>query len=288
MEDIDLTHGRAELEVDLHYVEAGEGPLVIFLHGFPEFWYSWRHQLRALAGAGYHAVAPDMRGYNTSEKPADVAAYSRPHLVGDVADLIDYFDADEAVVVGHDWGAVVSWVFAQDHPEKLSKLVILNAPHPITMAKGVKQLRQMLRSWYIMYFQLPVLPELTIRFRDYAILRRIFRKDPVRRDAFTEEDIDKYVEALSQPGALTAAINYYRAASRHGLAKPIKRIDEEVLVIWGERDAYLGSNLAEPPPKLVPNVRVERIDDASHWVQADRPERVNEFIVDFVRKDPVE
>lgn len=279
---MDWTHGFVELDVRLHYVEAGDGPLVVLLHGFPEFWYSWRHQLRALSDAGYRVVAPDMRGYNRSEKPSGTEAYTRPHLTGDVSELIDAFEADEAVVVGHDWGGVVSWLFAMDHPEQLSKLVILNCPHPVAMAEGMKQWRQMLRAFHMILFQLPLVPEALLRFGDYALVRRILRDDPVRAGAFDEEEIDRYVDALSRPGALRGSLNYYRAASRHGLIKPLEKIDREVLVIWGERDTYLGPTLADPPENLVSNCRLERLPNASHWVQTDRPERVNELLVDFL------
>ena len=282
MNETGLQHGIAKLDADLHYVEAGDGPLVLLLHGFPEFWYSWRRQLRTLADAGFHAVAPDMRGYNTSEKPPAVEDYTREKLVGDVADLIDHFGADQAAVIGHDWGGVVSWLFAMDVPEKLSTLAILNCPHPLTMAKGTKRPRQMLRSWYMTFFQLPVLPEFLLGFGDFAVLRRLFRTHPVREGAFSDEDIDRYVEALAQPGARTATINYYRAAARHGLLKPLNPIDEDVLVIWGEQDAHLLPELADPPANLVPNVHIERLPDASHWVQNDRPERVDELLVDFL------
>lgn len=283
--EIEFQHGRLERDVGLHYVEAGEGPLVVLLHGFPEFWYSWRHQLRALADAGFHAVAPDMRGYNESDKPEGTEAYTRPNLTGDVADLIDHFGADEAVVAGHDWGGVVAWVFAMDHPSKLSRLAILNCPHPIAMAEGMKDWRQMLRAIHMFLFQVPLLPETLLPVGDFALLRRIFRDDPVRDGAFSEEDIDRYVDAISKPGALSAALNYYRAASRHGLIKPLETIDREVRIIWGEQDRYLGANLAEPPDNLVSDYRVDRLGDASHWVQVDRPDRVNELLVDFCRDD---
>lgn len=278
-------HGEFDGPVRLHYVEAGEGPLVVLLHGFPEFWFSWRHQLRALADAGYRAVAPDMRGYNRSDKPEGLEAYTRRELTGDVSALIDHLGADEAMVVGHDWGGVVSWLFAMDYPEQLSRLGILNCPHPVVMAEGMKDWRQMFRAIHMLAFQLPVLPEALLRFRNFGLVRYILRNDPVRKDAFSESDIDRYVDALSRPGALTATLSYYRAASRYGLIKPLNDIDEDVLVVWGTQDPYLGSHLAEPPDNLVPNARIEYIDDASHWVQVDRPDRVGEFLVDFANRD---
>lgn len=282
-----VTHRYADLgEVKLHYVEAGEGPLVILLHGFPEFWYAWRHQIPALVQAGFRVVAPDMRGFNLSDKPSAVAAYSSDRTAADVAALIRYCGEERATVVGHDWGAGVAWVFAMRYPEMLMRLVILNVPHPVTMMRGLKSVKQLLRSSYMFFFQLPWLPEALARMGNYAMLRRVLRKNPVRPGAFTDEDIARYVEALARPGALTGAINYYRALMRQNLKRftaQLRRIEAPVLVIWGEQDSFLGRELAEPDPEWVPHARLERLPDASHWVQADQPERVNELLLGFLR-----
>jgi pimeloyl-ACP methyl ester carboxylesterase len=280
-----FTHRYANLGgLRLHYVEAGEGPLVVLLHGFPEFWYSWRHQLPALAAAGFHAVAPDMRGYNLSTKPRRVAGYRMGYLTHDVAALIQTCGAERATVVGHDWGGGVAWGFAMRYPHLLDRLAILNCPHPLRFLQALRTPRQLLRSWYIFFFQLPWLPEASIRARDFAGLRETFRREPTRPGAFSEADIDRYVEAMARPRALTGAINYYRAFVQHGLAERrlLRRIDAPVLVIWGERDRYLGQELAEPPRAWVPHARVERLPDASHWVQVDQPERVNALLCEFL------
>lgn len=278
-----LEHGRADTgDAELHYVAAGEGPLVVLLHGYPEFWYSWRRQLRTLADAGYRAVAPDMRGYNRSEKPEGIDPYRRSKLVDDVAGLIDDFGREDAVVVGHDWGGLVAWAFGMERGERVRKLGILNAPHPLAMVKGIDDPIQLLRSSYIFFFRLPVLPELAVGLGDCKLLRELFRRDPVREDAFTEEDIDRYVEAMSRPGAKTATINYYRAAAKYGFTKPLETIDQDVLVVWGDQDRYLGVDLADPPDDLVPNSKLVRLPDASHWVQADAPEKVDDLLVDFL------
>ncbi|HEY3079476.1 MAG TPA: alpha/beta hydrolase [Chloroflexota bacterium] len=283
---LDAVDGYAELgDVRLHYVEAGRGPLVVLLHGFPEFWYSWRHQIRALAGAGFRVVAPDMRGYNLSDKPPGVAAYDLDALVEDVARLIRERGAERAVVVGHDWGGGVAWAFAMRHPEMLERLVVLNCPHPARLFDGLRTLRQLRKSWYMFFFQLPRLPEASMRSGDFALLRRTLRADAARPDAFGAEDVERYVAALSQPGALTGGINYCRAMFRRSPARrrgAIRPITAPVLVVWGERDRYLGPELAEPDPTLVPNARVERLPDASHWAQVDRPERVNALLLDFL------
>jgi len=269
----------------LHCVEAGTGPLVVLLHGFPEFWYAWRYQIPALADAGYRVVAPDLRGYNTSDKPSRVRDYRPRVLVQDVADLIVALGAGSAAVAGHDWGGGLAWLLAMQHPKRVERLVLLNAPHPVRFLKGLRSPRQLRRSWYILAFQLPWLPERLVAARDFQALRWIFRHQPTRPGAFTAQDIDRYVVAAAQPGALRAAINYYRAAFRanplaqaHGL----RRVDIPTLIIWGDQDRSLGRELAEPDRAWVPDVRVERIAEASHWVQADDPERVNQLMVDFL------
>lgn len=283
-----LRHRYADLgDVRLHYVEAGTGPLVILLHGFPEFWYSWRHQITALAEAGFHAVAPDMRGYNLSDKPKAVRDYRIELLARDVARLIRACGSDRATVAGHDWGAGVAWQFAMSYPDLLDRLVIMNVPHPLQFLRGLRTWRQLKKSWYMFFFQIPWIPEAILRAGNFAMVRRIFRSDPVRPDAFTDEDIDWYVGALSVPGALTGGINYYRALFRQNpirRGQSIRRIDAPVLVIWGEQDRFLGAELAEPDRKWVPNLRVERLADASHWVQVDQPETVNALLIDFLRQ----
>ncbi len=272
----------------LHYVEAGRGPLVLLLHGFPEFWYAWRHQIPALASAGFRVLAPDLRGYNDSGKPPGVEAYRLDLLAGDVAGLIAHAGAVRAHVVGHDWGGVVAWWLAMHRPGVVDRLAILNAPHPAAFLRELRTPGQLLRSWYALFFQLPALPELLFRAGDHALLERILRRQPLRPGAFTEEDIRRYKEALSQPGALTAALNYYRAAFRHRRedSRAIRPVGAPTLLIWGERDRYLGVRLTEGLEGWVPGIRVERLPQASHWVQSDAPEQVNRLLVAFLRDGP--
>lgn len=287
-----VTHRFADLPgVRLHYVEAGTGPLVVLLHGFPEAWFAWQHQIPALVRAGYRVVAPDMRGFNLSDKPRGASSYTTDQLAGDVAALIRLIgergpddSVAPAAVVGHDWGAAVAWLFAMSHPELLARLVILNVPHPQRMMQGLRSLRQLRKSWYIFFFQLPWLPEAAFRSRDFAVLRQTLRRDPVRPGAFSDEDVERYVAAAGQPGALTGGMNYYRALIRSSRSTraQVRRIDAPVLVIWGEHDRYLGAELAEPGRKWVPDCRVVRLPDASHWVQADAPERANALMVAFL------
>jgi pimeloyl-ACP methyl ester carboxylesterase len=271
--------------VSLHYVEAGSGPLLVLLHGFPEFWYSWRHQISALARAGFRVLAPDLRGYNESDKPAGVESYRVERLASDVLGLIRHAGERRAAVAGHDWGGGIAWHLAMQHPEAVNRLVILNSPHPAPFRRELRTLGQLLRSWYIFFFQLPGLPEWLFRAGNFALLERTLRREPVRRDAFLAEDIRLYKQALGRPGALTAAINYYRALFRHSgrLLGQMRTIDVPTLLIWGEKDPYLGMRLTEGLQPWVPRLRVERIADASHWVQCDAPERVNRLMIDFLQ-----
>ncbi len=286
-EVLGATDAYADLaEVRLHYVEAGEGPLVLLLHGFPDFWYSWRHQIPALAAAGVRVVAPDMRGYNLSSKPAGVGDYAIERLTQDVRDLVDHLGAQRASVVGHDWGAIVAWFFAMDYPERLDRLTIVNVPHPGRFIDMAKSPLQAVRSWYVAFFQVPALPEAVISAADFATLRRVFQAEPSAREAFDEDDVEAYVEAARQSGNLRGPINYYRALSRRNpleLRRDNRRpIAHETLILWGEQDAVLRPEFAAPEPDLVPKARVVRFPDAGHWVHVEEPERVNKELIAFL------
>jgi pimeloyl-ACP methyl ester carboxylesterase len=282
-------HRRAIINhLHFHYVEAGSGPLVILLHGFPEFWYSWRHQIPVLASAGFQVVAPDLRGYNESAKPPHIRDYRLDYLLHDVIGLIHHCGATKATVVGHDWGGVIAWALAMYYPNMVDRLVILNAPHPSAFRRELKKPRQWLRSWYIFFFQLPWLPEWNMRARTYRLLDRMLLQQPVRPNAFTAEDIHLYKTALDQPGACTAAINYYRAAFRYPDPRwqSLPRITVPTLLIWGEQDHYLGIRLTQDLEPWIENLRVERLPNASHWVQNDAPERVNQLLLEFLASVP--
>jgi pimeloyl-ACP methyl ester carboxylesterase len=284
---VELKHRYADLgDMRLHYVEAGEGPLVLLLHGFPQFWYEWRHQIPALVEAGFRVVAPDMRGYNLSDKPPGVGAYRVQVLARDVERLILACGEQTAAVVGHDWGAIVAWFAAMRYPERVGRLAILNVPHPARFSDGLLSPQQLLRSSYVFFFQIPWLPEEVIRAGNFTLLRSVLRRDPVRPGALTVEDIERYVEAMARPGVLTATLNYYRALLRHPRESQalLERIEAPVLVIWGEKDRALSRWLADPPLPWVPNLlRVERLPEASHWVAEDRPREVNALLLDFLR-----
>jgi pimeloyl-ACP methyl ester carboxylesterase len=189
--------------------------------------------------------------------------------------------------VGHDWGGVVAWNVPVRAPEMVERLIVLNAPHPAAFARALRGSSQVLRSWYVYAFQLPALPELLLSAFNFAMLGRLLRVDPVHRGAFTADDIRRYKRALGRPGALTAAINYYRAAVRRNPAALLRdpgRIDTPALLIWGEQDRALGLQLTKGLERWAPNIRVERIPDASHWVQNDTPRRANELMLGFLRQ----
>jgi pimeloyl-ACP methyl ester carboxylesterase len=267
-----------------HLLEAGSGPLVLLLHGFPEFSYSWRRQLPALAAAGLHAVAPDLRGYNETDRPRGVEAYRIQHLVDDVVALIAALGEKRATIVGHDWGGAIAWRLAMLRPDVVERLVILNAPHPNAFLRELRRPRQWLRSWYMLFFQLPWLPERLLSAGDFSMIARTMRREPVSRDAFRPEDVQLYKQAFSRPGALAAMVNYYRALGRYpgDLRRGHRQIEAPTLVIWGERDRYLGVGMTENLERWVPGVQVVRIPNASHWVQNDAPERVNQLITGFL------
>ena len=270
--------------IALHVRELGSGPLVVLLHGFPDCSHTWRHQLPALADRGFHAVAPDLRGYDGSSRPSGVRAYGVGLLAADIAGLVTALGETQADLVAHDWGGGVAWTFAMRHPEMLRRLAVLNAPHPVTFTRHLRSLRQLRRSWYMFAFQLPVMPEAGLARNDFASLRQVFRTASVRPGAFTPDDIERHIDALRPPGALTAAINYHRAAFRDlgPHATPPRRVNAPVLVLWGEQDRFLGPELAEAGSEWVPNARVRRVPEAGHWIQHDVPELVNDELVRFL------
>ena len=197
--------------MNLHYVEAGDGPLIVLLHGFPEFWFGWRLQIAPLAAAGFRVVAPDTRGYNMSSKPEGFEAYAVDMLAADIRDLIGELGAESALLVGHDWGGTIAWTTAMNHPEVVDRLAILNAAHPRRLQEGLRHPSQLRKSWYFFFFALPGLPEDVVHARDWHFFRH-FLEDA--NPPYTKEETERYIEAWSQPGAAAAMIDYYRASVR--------------------------------------------------------------------------
>ncbi len=273
-------------DISLHVVQAGpvDGPLVILLHGFPEFWYGWRQQIAALTEAGYRVWVPDQRGYNLSDKPAGLENYTLDLLAKDVVGLIEPAGEETAVVVGHDWGANVAWWLAAKHPERLSKMVALNVPHWAVMARQLRQNKaQRRKSWYIFFFQLPWLPEALLRRNNWALAARALQESS-RPGTFSAADLEKYRQAWSQSGAMTGMINWYRAViRRQPTQRPDSRIRVPTLLIWGAQDRFLGQELAQPSVDLCENGRLALVPEASHWVQHEEPEQVNQLLLDFLK-----
>ena len=276
--------GGVPAEVRLHAVEAGppDGPLVILLHGFPEFSHGWRRQVGPLAEAGFRVLAPDQRGYNLSDKPGRVEDYRIDRLAGDVLRLAERAGRQHFSVVGHDWGGIVAWWLAIHHPDRLERAAILNAPHPATLARHMTaHPTQLLRSWYVAFFQIPGLPERLATAARFRLLERSMRSSS-RPGTFTDDDLARYRAAWAQPGALTAMINWYRAL-RLNPRPSTDRVRVSTLVIWGDRDAFLDRRLAEAAAALCDDARVEHLEDATHWVQHEEPERVNRLLIRFLR-----
>jgi pimeloyl-ACP methyl ester carboxylesterase len=271
--------------VRLHYVERGDGPLVVLLHGFPQYWGAWRHQVVALADARYRVVAPDLRGYNLSDKPASIEAYRASRLAWDVAELIDHVSDGRAHVVGHDWGGAIAWDVARRHPERVDRLAVLNAPHPRRLARVIRETTQALQSWYVLFFQLPWLPELVLSARDHAILADVLRHAPARRGAFDAAEIERHRVAWRRRGAITSMLAYYRAAmqvtSRSG-ARHQDPIGAPTLVLCGMRDRYLHASLCDGLEEWATDIRVVRFAEATHWIMEDEPERVNGELIAFL------
>jgi pimeloyl-ACP methyl ester carboxylesterase len=271
--------------VKLHAVAAGplDGPIVLLLHGFPEFWRGWHRQIEPLADAGFRVIVPDQRGYNLSSKPTGVASYAISELVSDVITIADQLGREKIFLAGHDWGAAVAWSAALLHPERIAKLGILNVPHPSVMRRFLSSnLRQLRRSWYMFFLQVPWLPEALFRARNFKLGTSALLRSS-RPDTFSEKDLTQYRAAWSQPGALTAMMNWYRAAFRHRPRIADRTVHVPTRILWGERDAFLLAEMAQASLRYCDNADLFTFADASHWLQHEQPVRVSELLIDFFR-----
>jgi epoxide hydrolase 4 len=265
--------------------ECGKGDrLALCLHGFPELNYSWREQMPMLAANGWRVWAPNQRGYGLSDRPAGVRAYALDHLTQDIAALIDASGAREVMLVAHDWGAIVAWSFAIQRLRPITRLIIMNVPHPKIATREIRKWRQFWKSWYIYFFQLPRLPEKRLAAKGAAAIKAVFYQMAIDKSRFPKPVLQIYADAALLPGALTAMVNWYRALVRHG--RMVKhgdgKVDVPTLMIWGEEDRALNLCCTEGTEDYVSDFTLKRLPNVSHWVQQEAPEQVNAIIADWL------
>jgi len=282
-------HAYLKLQgIKLHYVENGDRskPLMLFVHGFPEFWFSWRHQLKYFAETHW-VVAMDLRGYGDSDKPTKVSEYKFELLEKDIYDFVVALGREKCTLVGHDWGGGICWGVASTYPEIVEKLIILNCPHPSAFAKKLQSsLSQFFKSWYIFLFQLPYLPEMFFHNEDLNCFRRMFQNAD-KKCSVNDEDLEGFKYTFSKKGAWTPPINYYRNSfTAKGLLNPPKmdKIKAPTLIIWGENDLALEKDLPQLSGEFVDNLQIKYVEKANHFVQQDKPDEVNKLIEAFVTK----
>ena len=286
--DLDVAHHAAQLgDLRMHWVEAGQGPLVVLLHGFPECWWSWRYQLGPLARAGFRVVAPDLRGYGDTDKHGP---YDLDTLTRDVCHLIEHLGEERAHVVGHDWGGGLAWWLAATRPDRCRRLVVLNCPLPHLLLRALLQrprLSQLKRSAYMFFFQLPWLPERALTRNDAEGLVEIFQTHAVDGAHFSTEELRPIRDAVQQPGAAAGMLGWYRTIFRQALTgrlPPLPKVAAPALLIWGMEDQALGFDDCVPGTEAwVPDLRIEKIERCGHFVQAERDDRVNPLLLDFLR-----
>jgi pimeloyl-ACP methyl ester carboxylesterase len=283
---VDIVQTRARVQdIELNVATCGPetGRPVILLHGFPEYWRAWHRQIPRLAAAGRRVIVPDQRGVNESDKPKGIDAYRLDTLVGDVLALADQFGAEPLDLVGHDWGAAVAWWLAVRHPERLRRLVIINLPHPFVFRRYMfRHPSQLMKSWYMMLFQLPWIPEKIFLHNRAARAIRGF-EETSQPGTFSSEELEGYRRAWTQPRAMTASINWYRAAFLRPPKIPENlRIRPRTLVIWGKRDKFLEFPLVPATMEYCDDAQLEVLEDAGHWVHHEEPERVSQLILEHI------
>jgi pimeloyl-ACP methyl ester carboxylesterase len=273
--------------IALHVVLAGpaSGKPLIFLHGFPEFWFAWRLQIDHFVSSGYRVIIPDQRGYNLSEKPAGIANYSIDLLARDVVGILDTVADSSAFVVGHDWGAAVTWYLAARYPERVRRAAMLSVPHPRIFIKNlIINPAQLRKSWYLLFFQVPWLPEYTLRRRDWALLVRALRNTSPP-GIFSDPDLEQYKKSWAKKGALTAMLNWYRAAllrrSQFALDPEASRVKVPALLILGKNDQFVGQAMARESLQYCDDGHLEMFETATHWVQHEEPVQVNALLSQF-------
>ncbi len=291
--DLSVQHHFASINgIRFHYVEAGKGRLVVLLHGFPEMWWAWRYQIRALADAGYRVIVPDLRGYNDTDKtgPFDIET-----LCTDVRELIQKAGEKSATIVGHDWGGAITWHLASRMPEVCERIAVLNCPHPVMMSKALARARygdftQLRKSWYIFLFQVPFLPERLIELRGSEFMRKMYANAAVDHANLNAEEIEPLVRAIVKPGVAQSALGYYRAFARRVVlgrspSNGSARVRCPSLLIWGKKDFALDfDSLVPGTERYVENLQIETIDNCGHFCQEEQPARVNELLLEFLAR----
>lgn len=282
-----VSHEYIEVNgIKLHVAKLGSGKkLVVLLHGWPEFWYTWRNQIPVLAEK-FTVVAPDLRGFNLSDKPKGISNYKMDVVAKDIAELIDKLGFEKAYIVGHDWGGAISWAFAALYPQLTEKLVVMNCPHPLEMIIGLKKPKQLLKSWYIFYHQLPFLPELIYKNSLRLFFKQFMRGWMIHKEKFTDEDLNEFVKAFKQKNAMSRSLNYYRAMVQKKPNKIIlkNKIQAPTLLIWGEDDKALGIEMTYNTKKRIDApLEIKYVKNCSHWIQNDCPDEVNKHLMEFLK-----
>jgi pimeloyl-ACP methyl ester carboxylesterase len=266
--------------------------LALCLHGFPEHAYSWRYQMPMLARLGYRVWAPNLRGYGNTDSPPEVSAYKPRTLVEDVAALIKAAKPSETLLIAHDWGAALAWLLAMEQPQLIHRLVILNLPHPVCFIRELSHLRQLSKSWYMFFFQLPWLPEFLLGRRQGRATSELIRKTSGNPARFPDEDLEFYRANAARPGGLRAMINWYRALfrgqeARRFLSRSIPVIHVPTLFLWGDADVALSLHTTRGTEKYVSDLTFRVLPGVSHWIQQEAPEAVNKMIEAWLAGQPV-
>jgi epoxide hydrolase 4 len=274
--------------IDLHIMEMGEKGhrIILFLHGFPEFWYGWQKQMEYFALKGFHVIVPDQRGYNLSSKPKGVLSYRITTLAEDIIQLIRATSTEKVYMVGHDWGGAVAWAVAYLHPGLLHKVIILNMPHPRVFRQTVrKDLRQMLKSWYIGFFQLSKIPEKVLAMYQYRMMQNSLLRTSLP-GTFSLADLQQYRQAWQQPEALHSMINWYRAAMRYKnpFSLGFQQVEIPLLLIWGNKDKFLQPEMAQKSLRYCQNGRLHMMAEATHWLHHEKSKEINELIYQFMHE----
>jgi epoxide hydrolase 4 len=271
--------------ITLHVAQQGRkgDPLVILLHGFPEYWDGWKNQISYLANRGFRVWVPDQRGYNLSDKPQKVSDYRMDHLTNDVIGLIKASDEEKVILIGHDWGGIVAWRVARSYPNLIHKLIVINAPNDTIMGNHLMRCpQQLLKSWYMFFFQLRWLPERVVQINNWGILTKVLRGSS-RKGTFTDDDLKNYQATWSRPNAIKSMLNWYRANLLSLSNQPTHlRVQVPTLLIWGAKDQFLNQELASKSIDLCDNWRLLILEESTHWVHHEEPERVNQSIFEFI------